>query len=87
MYFNKNSILISDSDNEQMSPTNIPQGNLKSTSSYMLDLNLEANTVYLSRPLDVEYKIVDTKETVHNDGEESNIVRPTKKLETAPKSG
>lgn len=70
-----------------MSPTNISQGNLRSTSSYMLDLNLEANTVYLSRPFDVEYKTVETKKTVYKDKEESNIVRPTKKLESAPKSG
>lgn len=27
------------------------QGHLASSSSYMLDLNLEASTVYLSRPL------------------------------------
>lgn len=70
-----------------MSPMNISQGNLTSTSSYMLDLNIEANTVYLSRPHDVEYKTVDTNETNYNDGEKTTIVRPSEQIDKAPISG
>ncbi|EFA00380.1 1-phosphatidylinositol 3-phosphate 5-kinase [Tribolium castaneum] len=44
-----------DSDNEQVSVKK--RGPLTSSSSYMLDLNVEANTVYLSRPLASSYSI------------------------------
>ncbi|KAG5896372.1 hypothetical protein JTB14_005849 [Gonioctena quinquepunctata] len=74
-----------DSDNELMSPMNVTQGNLTSSSSYMLDLNLEANTVYLSRPTDVEYKSPDLNESEQQENEE--IVRPSEQLEVAPESG
>lgn len=65
----------------------VTQGNLTSSSSYMLDLNLEANTVYLSRPLDVEYKTIDTNEINYKEKEETTIVRPSEQLEIAPQSG
>lgn len=44
-----------DSDNEQVSLKKRSQ--LVSSSSYMLDLNVEANTVYLSRPVSSSYSI------------------------------
>ncbi|XP_056640270.1 1-phosphatidylinositol 3-phosphate 5-kinase [Diorhabda sublineata] len=76
-----------DSDNEQASPMDIRQGNLTSSSSYLLDLNLEANTVYLSRPPD-EYK---TQNAVtvsdHQEKNEMLVVRPTEQIEIAPESG
>lgn len=70
-----------------MSPMNVTQGNLTSSSSYMLDLNLEANTVYLSRPLDVEYKKIETNDPNYVSKEETTIVRPSEQLEIAPESG
>nr|XP_023014888.1 1-phosphatidylinositol 3-phosphate 5-kinase isoform X1 [Leptinotarsa decemlineata]XP_023014889.1 1-phosphatidylinositol 3-phosphate 5-kinase isoform X1 [Leptinotarsa decemlineata] len=76
-----------DSDNEQMSPMNMTQGNITSSSSYMLDLNLEANTVYLSRPPDIDFKSPDVSEYEQQDNEETNIVRPSEQLEVAPESG
>ncbi|CAH1155707.1 unnamed protein product [Phaedon cochleariae] len=76
-----------DSDNEQMSPINIIQGNMTSSSSYMLDLNLEANTVYLSRPPEVEFKFSDVSEPDQREHEGNTVVRPTEQLEAAPESG
>lgn len=78
---------ITDSDNDQMSPTNAQPGMLVSSSSYMLDLNLEANTVYLSRPSDAGYKSPDVNTSDSKKQEETNIVRPSEQLENAPESG
>lgn len=80
-------MFIVDSDNEQMSPVSINQGHFRSSSSYMLDLNLEANTVYLSRPADVEYKTIERNEINFKDKEETTVVRPSEKLEVASESG
>ncbi|CAH1970908.1 unnamed protein product [Acanthoscelides obtectus] len=76
-----------DSDNEQLSPINISQGNITSSSSYMLDLNLEASTVYLSRPPDIGFKSPDAIEVKHKEQEETAIIRPSERLEAAPASG
>ncbi|CAH1099797.1 unnamed protein product [Psylliodes chrysocephalus] len=71
-----------DSENEQVSPVNIT-----SSSSYMLDLNLEANTVYLSRPLD-EYKHQNSSTvSEQQEKQETEIVRPPEQVEAAPESG
>nr|CAI5827442.1 unnamed protein product [Callosobruchus analis] len=76
-----------DSDNEQMSPINISQGKLTSSSSYTLDLNLEASTVYLSRPSDFVLKSPDSAEVKHKEQEVATIIRPSEMLEAAPASG
>lgn len=70
-----------------MSPLNLTQSNLTSSSSYMLDLNLEANTVYLSRPADMECKTNDINEFISKGKEETTIVRPSELLDIAPESG
>lgn len=44
-------MIFSDSENEQISGnSNRSHGRIVPSSSYTLDLNVEANTVYLSRP-------------------------------------
>lgn len=63
------------------------QGNLTSSSSYMLDLNLEANTVYLSRPPEPGYKSPDSAEPDYKEHQETTIVRPSEQRELAPESG
>ncbi|XP_018563541.1 putative 1-phosphatidylinositol 3-phosphate 5-kinase [Anoplophora glabripennis] len=78
---------MTDSDNEQTSPINLNQGNLTSSSSYMLDLNLEANTVYLSRPFEAGYKSPDSIEPDYKEQQETTIVRPSEQRELAPESG
>lgn len=80
-------MIFLDSDNEQVSPINLNQGNLTSSSSYMLDLNLEANTVYLSRPLEAGYKSPDSAEPDYKEQPETTIVRPSEQRELAPESG
>lgn len=70
-----------------MSPVTISHGLLTSSSSYLLDLNLEANTVYVSRPLEGEYKKIDMNMSSYKDQEETTIVRPSEQLEIAPESG
>lgn len=71
-----------------MSPVTLPQGiNLPSSSSYMLDLNIEANTVYLSRPPETEYKSPDKSDTENREYQDTPIVRTSEQLETAPESG
>lgn len=77
-----------DSDNEQPSPMDIRQGNLTLSSSYMLDLNLEANTVYLSRPPD-EYKTQNVVSGVSDQQEKKEmlVVRPTEQIDVTPESG
>lgn len=53
----------------------------------MLDLNLEANTVYLSRPLD-EYKHQNSSTvSEQQEKQETEIVRPPEQVEAAPESG
>ncbi|RZC37229.1 Cpn60 TCP1 domain containing protein [Asbolus verrucosus] len=49
-------LYFSDSDNEQVSSMK-NRGQLASSSSYLLDLNVEASTVYLSRPLPSTYSM------------------------------
>ncbi|XP_072386330.1 1-phosphatidylinositol 3-phosphate 5-kinase [Diabrotica undecimpunctata] len=76
-----------DSENEQLSPVEMRPGNMTSSSSYTLDLNLEANTVYLSRPPD-EYKSQNTSETQEpQEKTETVVVRPSDQIEAAPESG
>lgn len=65
----------------------MPQRNIPSSSSYMLDLNLEANTVYLSKPPEPEYKSPDKHEQEGREPQESFVVRTSEQLETAPESG
>lgn len=53
----------------------------------MLDLNLEANTVYLSRPLEAGYKSPNSAEPDYKEQQETTIVRPSEQRELAPESG
>lgn len=75
-----------DSDNEQMSPS---LTGLSMSNSYMLDLNVEANSVYLSRPPDSPYNV----QGQEGDGpqqcehEETTVIRPSEQRELAPESG
>ncbi|KAJ8957069.1 hypothetical protein NQ318_007282 [Aromia moschata] len=75
-----------DSENEQVSPVSLVPGNLTSSSSYMLDLNIEANTVYLSRPPE-EYKSPCSPEADYREHQETTVVRPSEQRELAPESG
>ncbi|XP_030762817.1 1-phosphatidylinositol 3-phosphate 5-kinase [Sitophilus oryzae] len=75
-----------DSENEQISPS-LP--GLSSSSSYMLNLNVEASTVYLSRPTDLSYDIQnqDVENVQQCEHEETTVIRPSEQRELAPESG
>ncbi|CAG9857457.1 unnamed protein product [Phyllotreta striolata] len=72
---------ITDSDSEQI----VGVTEMRSSSSYMLDLNVEANTVYLSRPLNEYNQQVEQAE--QPEVKETDVVRPSKQVEVAPESG
>ncbi|CAH1132979.1 unnamed protein product [Ceutorhynchus assimilis] len=69
-----------DSDNEQ-SPI---LANLPTSNSYMLDLNVEANSVYLSRPPEI-LEVENVQQQCKH--EETTVVRPSEQRELAPESG
>lgn len=78
-------ILFLDSDNEQ---ANKSHGHMTSSSSYMLDLNIEASTVYLSRPAvpnspDSE----DGTQQYKSACVETPVVRTSEQRELVPESG
>uniref|UniRef100_A0AAR5PNH8 1-phosphatidylinositol-3-phosphate 5-kinase n=1 Tax=Dendroctonus ponderosae TaxID=77166 RepID=A0AAR5PNH8_DENPD len=74
-----------DSDNEQISPS---LTGLSTSNSYMLNLNLEANSVYLSRPLESPYGQQNQENEVRtHTHEETTVVQPSDQRELAPESG
>ncbi|KAL3284887.1 hypothetical protein HHI36_019023 [Cryptolaemus montrouzieri] len=75
-----------DSDNEQVSPLN---RNFLKSSSYMLDLNIEANTVYLSRPPSSAQNIQpnESSETEYHNFEDKPEIRTSEQREFVPESG
>lgn len=74
---------IVDSDSDQIPPL------LKTSSSYMLDLNVEANTVYLSKPLSSPQNTLpsESNETDYHDFGDKLEVRTSEQREFAPESG
>lgn len=77
---------ISDSENEQ---ANKFHGHMTSSSSYMLDLNIEASTVYLSRPavLNSPPDSEDGTEQYKSASVETPVVRTSEQRELVPESG
>ncbi|KAF7268563.1 hypothetical protein GWI33_018316 [Rhynchophorus ferrugineus] len=75
-----------DSENEQISPS---LAGLSTSSSYMLNLNVEASTVYLSRPPDSSYDAPSGENEIQQQcgHEETSVVRPSEQRELAPESG
>lgn len=69
-----------------MSP---PLTGISTSNSYMLDLNVEANSVYLSRPPESPYNHqAQESDLVQQCGhEETTVVRPSEQRELAPESG
>ncbi|XP_025836877.1 1-phosphatidylinositol 3-phosphate 5-kinase isoform X2 [Agrilus planipennis] len=84
-----------DSDNEHaVPPSTKQQGYLSSSSSYTLDLNIGANTVYLSKPAHTEKSSMSDidendfeKEKFISIQEETPEVQPSEQREHAPESG
>ncbi|XP_044763369.1 1-phosphatidylinositol 3-phosphate 5-kinase [Coccinella septempunctata] len=76
-----------DSDNDQVTPGN--EAFLKSSSSFMLDLNVEANTVYLSKPLcsPQDTQLLLSSETDYREFGEKPEVRTSEQREFVPESG
>ncbi|KAK9877229.1 hypothetical protein WA026_016976 [Henosepilachna vigintioctopunctata] len=76
-----------DSDNEQISPLN--RSFLKSSSSYMLDLNVGANSVYLSRPTSSSQNIMsmESGEGEHHTFGEKPEIRTSEQREFVPEAG
>lgn len=65
------------------------RGKLTSSSSYMLDLNVGANTVYLSRPPPSNYSLesVDSADISPGDNQDMATVRTSEQREFVPESG
>lgn len=84
---------IIDSENEQLSPPfGISSGRLTSSSSYTLDLNIGANTVYLSRPLPSSHSISSPDDVETTEGQkifsmETSVIRTSEQRENVPESG
>ncbi|XP_045464624.1 1-phosphatidylinositol 3-phosphate 5-kinase [Harmonia axyridis] len=76
-----------DSDNDPSTPVNGIF--LNSSSSYMLDLNVEANTVYLSKPPSSSQNIhsMESSETDYRDFEDKPEIRTSEQREFVPESG
>lgn len=53
----------------------------------MLNLNLEANSVYLSRPLGLPHQPSQENEARIHTHEEATVVQPSDQRELAPESG
>ncbi|XP_022917370.2 1-phosphatidylinositol 3-phosphate 5-kinase [Onthophagus taurus] len=83
---------IADCDSDPVTPTFVrAPGRLTSSSSYTLDLNVEANTVYISKPMPSNHSTSSGEETLEADqqnfGSEISVVRTTEQREKAPESG
>ncbi|GJQ83295.1 putative translation initiation factor IF-2, N-terminal region [Trypoxylus dichotomus] len=84
---------LNDTENEPLSaPFGISSGRLTSSSSYTLDLNIGANTVYLSRPLPSSHSISSQDDGDILDNQripsmETSVVRTTEQRENVPESG
>ncbi|KAK9746951.1 FYVE zinc finger [Popillia japonica] len=84
---------LNETENEPLAaPFVLSSGRLTSSSSYTLDLNIGASTVYLSKPLPSNHSISsqddgDTSDNQKISAMETSVVRTTEQREDVPESG